>query len=151
MESSLVLTISQNLISQGFSLNRLQDQPKHVQGEFDPFASKNPVLHTYVISQWMFSRPTNSPFLPRNRQGQPWVSQRIRPRRNRKSEAVRSLVRENLVTPRYLFSFPSKTLFIKHLIWSLGILFILYSFMNLIEKKKFLLCLTAFVIVYQEC
>lgn len=41
-----------------------------------------------------------SDLIIRNRHGDPWVSQRIRPRRNRKSEAVRSLVRENLVTPR---------------------------------------------------
>ena len=37
----------------------------------------------------------------RNRQGEPWVEQRSRPRRNRKNEAIRSMVRENLVKPRY--------------------------------------------------
>lgn len=36
----------------------------------------------------------------RNRLDEPWVRQRARPRRNRKSEFVRSMVRENIVTPR---------------------------------------------------
>eukprot|EP01040_Poterioochromonas_malhamensis_P007476 gene7476-8064_t len=73
--------LSTNFNSPRSFLKPLQEKPKHVQGEYDPFAAKNSVLQT-------------------NRHGDPWVSQRIRPRRNRKSEAVRSLVRENLVTPR---------------------------------------------------
>jgi len=34
-----------------------------------------------------------------NTRGRPWVEQRVRPRRNRKTEAVRSMVRENLLRP----------------------------------------------------
>jgi hypothetical protein len=34
-----------------------------------------------------------------NTQGKAWVEQRQRPRRNRKSEAVRKMVRETIVTP----------------------------------------------------
>ena len=34
-----------------------------------------------------------------NEMGRPWVEQRARPRRNRKSEAMRSMVRENLLRP----------------------------------------------------
>ena len=37
--------------------------------------------------------------LRRNTQGGPWVEQRARPRRNRKSEAMRKMVRETIVTP----------------------------------------------------
>eukprot|EP00981_Chlorochromonas_danica_P004668 scaffold926_cov166-Ochromonas_danica.AAC.9 len=40
-----------------------------------------------------------SPVLKRNRLEESWVEQRARPRRNRKSEAIRALVRENIVTP----------------------------------------------------
>jgi len=49
--------------------------------EFDPFAREKPVLDT-------------------NRFNEPLVKQRVRPRRNRKSEAMRAMVRENLVTPK---------------------------------------------------
>jgi len=34
-----------------------------------------------------------------NTRGRPWVEQKARPRRNRKTEAVRKMVRENLLTP----------------------------------------------------
>merc|ERR1719454_2458723 len=34
-----------------------------------------------------------------NTVGRPWVEQKARPRRNRKSEAVRRMVRENSLTP----------------------------------------------------
>lgn len=37
--------------------------------------------------------------LQRNNNDEVWVSQRARPRRNRKSAAVRAMVRENIVTP----------------------------------------------------
>jgi len=37
--------------------------------------------------------------LQRNRYDEPWVPQRIRPRRNRKNEVIRSMVRENIVKP----------------------------------------------------
>ena len=40
--------------------------------------------------------------LKRNAQGRAWVDQRARPRRNRKSEAVRKMVRENFLTPANL-------------------------------------------------
>ncbi|CAM9413552.1 unnamed protein product [Ectocarpus sp. 4 AP-2014] len=45
--------------------------------------------------------PTEGPNAPLrvNNIGQAWVPQRPRPRRNRKSEAVRSMVRENVVRP----------------------------------------------------
>lgn len=48
--------------------------------EFDNFLRENPVLS-------------------KNRQNEAHFSQRIRPRRNRKSEAMRGMVRENVVTP----------------------------------------------------
>lgn len=51
--------------------------------EFDNFASNNPVLQ-------------------RNRLNEPFAPQRIRPRRNRKSEIMRGLARENVVTPKDL-------------------------------------------------
>jgi len=41
-----------------------------------------------------------SPVLDLNRKREPWVQQKQRPRRNRKSEVIRGLVRENIVTPR---------------------------------------------------
>ncbi|CAM9410946.1 unnamed protein product [Ectocarpus sp. 6 AP-2014] len=45
--------------------------------------------------------PTKGPNAPLrvNNKGKAWVPQRARPRRNRKSEAVRSMVRENVVRP----------------------------------------------------
>jgi len=64
-----------------FKLGMTLGQPRSIAGEFDPFAS-------------------NAPTLRLNRNKDPWVEQRVRPRRNRKSEAMRSLVRENLVTPK---------------------------------------------------
>ncbi|BAM79178.1 delta-aminolevulinic acid dehydratase [Cyanidioschyzon merolae strain 10D] len=45
------------------------------------------------------STSANSPLLPRNDKGEPWVVQRSRPRRNRKTNAVREMVRENVVSP----------------------------------------------------
>jgi porphobilinogen synthase len=41
----------------------------------------------------------DSPAVSRNNNGEVWVKQRPRPRRNRKSAAVRGMVRENIVTP----------------------------------------------------
>lgn len=41
----------------------------------------------------------SSPAVARNNNGETWVKQRPRPRRNRKSAAVRAMVRENIVTP----------------------------------------------------
>ena len=38
--------------------------------------------------------------LIRNRLNEPWVHQRQRPRRNRKSQAMRDMVKENIVTPK---------------------------------------------------
>jgi porphobilinogen synthase len=57
------------------------DGPRPVPGEFNNFDPNRPVLE-------------------KNRLGQPLFSQRARPRRNRKSEAMRSMVRENIVTPK---------------------------------------------------
>ena len=48
--------------------------------------------------------------LIRNRLNEPLVRQRIRPRRNRKSEAVRAMIRENIVTPKCVLSYDSKRL-----------------------------------------
>ena len=56
-------------------------KPKVISGEFDNFASHQPTLE-------------------KNRNQDPWVQQRQRPRRNRKSEVVRGLVRENIVTAK---------------------------------------------------
>lgn len=44
---------------------------------------------------------TISHFVHRNRHNAPYLPQRSRPRRNRKSETIRSMVRENIVSPRY--------------------------------------------------
>ena len=52
------------------------------------------------FSQPNFHSLSFSLFYTRNRLNDPWVRQRVRPRRNRKSEAMRSLVRENIVTPK---------------------------------------------------
>jgi len=41
----------------------------------------------------------NAPALIRNNNDEVWVPQRARPRRNRKSPAMRNMVRENIVTP----------------------------------------------------
>jgi len=43
--------------------------------------------------------PSKAGVLRSNSQGGPWVEQRTRPRRNRKSENVRKMVRETIVTP----------------------------------------------------
>lgn len=40
------------------------------------------------------------PALAKNRLNEPWAKQRIRPRRNRKGEAIRGMIRENVVTPK---------------------------------------------------
>ena len=40
--------------------------------------------------------------LYRNRAGNPWILQRLRPQRNRKNDVTRSFVRENVVTARYI-------------------------------------------------
>jgi len=50
------------------------------EGSFDPTSGDNPALI-------------------RNNNDEVWVSQRARPRRNRKSAAIRGMVRENIVTP----------------------------------------------------
>ncbi|KAG8458748.1 hypothetical protein KFE25_012946 [Diacronema lutheri] len=42
--------------------------------------------------------PVPNPFMQRDTQGEPWLPQRARPRRNRQSESVRRMVRENAVT-----------------------------------------------------
>ncbi|KAK4538318.1 hypothetical protein CDCA_CDCA17G4343 [Cyanidium caldarium] len=45
------------------------------------------------------STDTASLSLPRNSRNEPWVEQRSRPRRNRKTDGMRDMVRENLVLP----------------------------------------------------
>jgi porphobilinogen synthase len=67
--------------SSSFRCNSVNgDKIQFQENEFDNFHKERPVLF-------------------RNRHGEPLVEQRVRPRRNRKSEAMRSLVRENIVTP----------------------------------------------------
>jgi len=41
----------------------------------------------------------DSPAVSRNNKGEVWIKQRARPRRNRKSVAMRNMVRENIITP----------------------------------------------------
>ncbi len=62
-------------------LMKVEDRSVPRQGEFDNFARSYPVLQ-------------------KNRNDDAFVSQRIRPRRNRKNAAVRGMVRENVVTPK---------------------------------------------------
>ena len=56
-------------------------KPTPTKWEFDNFMKSNAVLQT-------------------NRNDAPWVEQRQRPRRNRKSAGIRGMVRENIVTPK---------------------------------------------------
>ena len=71
--------------------------------EFDNFDSQSPVLSKLVPRYLHFDNVLNDfDSASRNRLDEPWVEQRVRPRRNRKSETIRSMVRENIVTPRYL-------------------------------------------------
>lgn len=42
----------------------------------------------------------DSPVADRNRLNEPWIHQRQRPRRNRKNEVIRDMVRESIVTPK---------------------------------------------------
>ena len=67
--------------SRAFSGLQMKEGPVHKKGEFDNFSREVPVLQ-------------------KNRKNEAFVPQRIRPRRNRKSAAIRSMVRENVVTPK---------------------------------------------------
>ena len=96
--------------------------------------------------QWIHS----SIVLIRNRLNEPLVRQRIRPRRNRKSEAVRAMIRENIVTPKCVLSYDSKRLTFEEgfkklfiVFFATGISFILYLSTRLTTRKKFLQCLIA--------
>jgi len=60
----------------------LREPVRHL-ATFDPTAGENPPM-------------------TRNNKGDVWLPQRARPRRNRKSEAVRSMVRENVLAPCHL-------------------------------------------------
>ena len=54
-----------------------------------------------VSTKWEFDNfMKSSPVLKQNRVDGPWVEQRQRPRRNRKSANIRGMVRENIVTPK---------------------------------------------------
>jgi porphobilinogen synthase len=54
-----------------------------------------------VPTKWEFDNfMKSSPVLKHNRVDSPWVDQRQRPRRNRKSANIRGMVRENIVTPK---------------------------------------------------
>lgn len=88
MKSFVILCLSALLIDScnGFKqlkplLVRKENTKVFSSPEFDPFSREKPVLQT-------------------NRLNEPWVSQRARPRRNRKSEVMRAMVRENIVTPK---------------------------------------------------
>mmetsp|Transcript_21740 Transcript_21740/g.19811 ORF Transcript_21740/g.19811 Transcript_21740/m.19811 type:complete len:398 (+) Transcript_21740:30-1223(+) len=73
------LSNKQNIIRSRMTMSI--GQPIPVPGEFDPFDKDNQVI-------------------TRNRLNEPFAKQRIRPRRNRKSASIRSLVRENILTPK---------------------------------------------------
>jgi len=74
--TSLNLEPSQDPVDK--TLNGIDDGAEH--DVFDPLSGAQPALI-------------------RNNNDEVWVPQRVRPRRNRKSAAVRSMVRENIVTP----------------------------------------------------
>lgn len=80
---SVVLSLFCNF-AESFKTNPLKkvsiNSLSAVDGEFNNFDASNPVL-------------------ARNRLNEPLVNQRIRPRRNRKSEVMRGIARENIVTP----------------------------------------------------
>jgi len=61
-------------------------------------AAENVAAETVADAAGTFS-PRKSQVLRANAQDGPWVEQRARPRRNRKSESVRKMVRETIVTP----------------------------------------------------
>ena len=68
---------------------------------FDGGNSGKSELGKPVLTKWEFDNyDKKSPVLNTNRVGGPWVEQRARPRRNRKSANMRGLVRENIVTPK---------------------------------------------------
>ena len=67
-------------------------------GEFDNYNPHQPVLERCNSDSFESLMKT---LIYRNRMNEPWVRQRARPRRNRKSEIVRAMVRENIVTPKY--------------------------------------------------
>jgi hypothetical protein len=60
---------------------------------------KNPKLFSNTFNPYDASAK-HKPVLDTNRLNEPWVQQRARPRRNRKSEVMRGLSRENIVTPK---------------------------------------------------
>lgn len=87
MKFSILLAVACLVCSHAFSFTK----PASTKHSFSLKASEfDPYLRT----------SETSPTLSRNRNGDPLVNQRVRPRRNRKSEAMRSLVRENIVTPK---------------------------------------------------
>jgi len=75
---ALVLSAESNTDPVDRSLNGIDSGAKH--DVFDPLAGSKPALI-------------------RNNNDEVWVPQRARPRRNRKSPAIRNMVRENIVTP----------------------------------------------------
>jgi len=79
------ITLALNIFSaNGFFLKMSTSQLKSnkpVESDFSPLAGPNAALK-------------------RNNNGNVWVPQRARPRRNRKNAAVREMVRETIVTPR---------------------------------------------------
>lgn len=68
---------------------------------FDGGSGGQSELGKPVLTKWEFDNyDKKSPVLGTNRFGGPWVEQRARPRRNRKSANMRGMVRENIVTPK---------------------------------------------------
>lgn len=78
-------------------------------GPFDAYHRHSPVLKRlvelvnlfFIISFSLILNNCSVDKSNRNRLEESWVEQRPRPRRNRKSESIRALVRENIVTPKY--------------------------------------------------
>lgn len=66
-----------------------------------PRAAWAPARHAAAVATGVVPEIATVPdgVLSRNTQGRPLVDQRSRPRRNRKSEAVRRMVRETILTP----------------------------------------------------
>lgn len=63
-----------------------------------------PLPRTLSLKSTFNPEEGNNAVLRRNNKGNLWLNQRARPRRNRQSEAIRSMVRENFVAPCHLIN-----------------------------------------------
>merc|ERR1719387_2303009 len=80
---------------------RSAEEPAHADTSAGPVRAV--VEKAAEVSAWAGSSAERMKEVPEgvlqmNQRGRPWVAQRPRPRRNRKSEAVRRMVRENMLT-----------------------------------------------------